>query len=116
MTAIIGLRTGEILFFELNSPGAVGRPRDVFSWVTLPLLDITDPDFSPPVGVEGFQAFSDQVSALLPQTMKLNAWAIRVQQSTIGCIMLWNVIAPTGNPAKCLFKEQRWFSTNSENL
>ena len=47
MVVIFGLSTGAILFFERSSPGSLRSPADVFWWVTLTLLDITDPEFFP---------------------------------------------------------------------
>jgi voltage-gated potassium channel len=47
MAVVFGLSTGAILLFEHNSPSGLRSPADVFWWVTLTLLDITDPEFFP---------------------------------------------------------------------
>jgi voltage-gated potassium channel len=47
MAVALGLSSGAILLLERNTPGGLRNPADVFWWVTLTLLDVTDPDFFP---------------------------------------------------------------------
>ncbi len=47
MVIVCGLSTGAILLFEHSTSGGLRSPPDVFWWVTLTLLDVTDPDFFP---------------------------------------------------------------------
>ena len=47
MVCVYGLSTGAILFFEHSTPSGLRSLADVFWWVTLTLLDVTDPDFFP---------------------------------------------------------------------
>lgn len=47
MAVVLGLSSGAILLLERNTPGGLRDPADVFWWVTLTLLDVTDPDFFP---------------------------------------------------------------------
>lgn len=47
ITVVFGLSTGAILLFERNVAGGLRSPPDVFWWVVLILLDITDPGFFP---------------------------------------------------------------------
>jgi voltage-gated potassium channel len=50
MTVICGLSTGAILLFERSTAGGLRDPADVFWWVILTLLDVTDPGFFPTSG------------------------------------------------------------------
>lgn len=47
MATVFGLSTGAILLFEHNTAGGLRTPADVFWWVILTLLDVTDPGFFP---------------------------------------------------------------------
>jgi voltage-gated potassium channel len=47
MIVVLGLSTGAIVLFERNTPGGLRNPLDVFWWVILTLLDVTDPGFFP---------------------------------------------------------------------
>lgn len=47
MVIVFGLSTGAILLFERNTLGGLRSSTDVFWWVVLTLLDVTDPEFFP---------------------------------------------------------------------
>jgi len=47
MAIVLGLSTGAILFFERNASSGLRSPANVFWWVTLTLLAVTDPQFFP---------------------------------------------------------------------
>jgi len=47
MTAMLGVSGGAILFFERNAPDGLRSPAQVFWWVVLNVLGVTDPGFFP---------------------------------------------------------------------
>lgn len=47
MVVVFGLSTGAVLLLERNALDGLRSPADVFWWVILTLLDVTDPEFFP---------------------------------------------------------------------
>lgn len=47
MLVVFGVSTAGILLLERNVPGGLHEPGDVFWWVILTLIDVTDPGFFP---------------------------------------------------------------------